>query len=300
MADQSTLYSRWLKGDLSDEERKSIRENGEEDQLKNIINAVDLWESNEINLDDAYQNFTDHKANRKKVKKIIPQRAWLAAASILLVVSSIYLFYSASYTKYTVLNGMNESITLSDGSSVILNDGSFLKHRSGLLSKQRVVHLKGEGLFEVKKGEKFKVYSTVGDVEVLGTQFNVRTWGDKLTVECYEGQVRVSNKKDFVILEKGESVIMTEGKAPEKQIIINILPDWMNNFSQFQDEPLSDVFAELERQYNFTITQMDINKKFTGQVTHENLTGAMESICIPLGLEFNIDQEQKSIVVRNR
>lgn len=298
MADQSTLYSRWLNGELSEKEINELKANGEDAKLENIIKALDLWESEKLDLDTSFAAQLNRRGTTAKFKRIIPRNVWLVAASVALLISCIYLFQTSSHIHHSAANGTNELIALSDGASAILNDGSSIKYKTGLFSKKRKVHLEGEALFKVTKGEKFSVISSNGNVEVLGTQFNVRTWGEKLKVECYEGQVRISNKSQSLILARNESVILEEGINSNKEVIINGQPDWMNGYSQHKDEPISEVFKELERQYDIEIVMGKIEKKFTGRFTHENLNAALESICLPLELEFNIDQEENIVRVR--
>ena len=193
---------------------------------------------------------------------------------------------------------MNQLVTLSDGSSVNLNDGSSIKFNSGIFTNTRKIHLVGEGLFKVTKGEKFTVFSKNGKVEVLGTEFNVRAWGDKLKVECYEGIVRVTKLSQSFTLTQGESVILERGKGSIKVPISNNQPDWANGISTYQDESISEVFNEISRQFDIKIDLKNTNQKFTGQFTHDDLNAALESVCLPLGLEFDVNQEKKITTVK--
>ena len=291
MADQETLYSRWLNGSLSEDEILKLKESGEEFKLNNIIKAVDMWESEDIDLDKAYDRHIEGRKNTTRVRKLITGRSWMVAASILFILASILLLNNS--TDYTSAFGENEIVALSDGTSVILNDGSTLTQMWNPFSKQRAMHLKGEALFKVTKGEKFIVKTEHGNVEVLGTEFNVRTWGNRLAVECYEGKVRVTKSSHNVTLQKGDAVSMIDGVFSSLGNIENVEPKWTNEISAFDDESIRHVFEEMERQFNIDITIGENDKKFTGQFTHSDINAALDAICIPLGLQYEISTDQK-------
>jgi ferric-dicitrate binding protein FerR (iron transport regulator) len=295
MADQETLYSRWLNGELSNEEIQKLQGSGEDFQLNNIIKAVEMWESTDLDLDSAYNQHITRRTKSAKVKKLIPRRSWLVAASIAFLFTCILLFnrtndYSASF-------GENEFVTLADGTTVTLNDGSTLKQKWNPFSKSRTVHLLGEGLFKVTKGDEFIVLTEHGNIQVLGTEFNVRTWGNKLVVECYEGRVKVYEGVQNSILEKGESVIINNGLLNETIQIQHLEPKWLQDISDFDDEAIINVFNEIERQYDINVELSAVDKKFTGQFTHKDINAALDAICIPLGLRYKLDADEKTVNV---
>ncbi len=94
--------------------------------------------------------------------------------------------------------GMNQQLTLTDGTKVWLNAESTLEYPETFEGKpNREVYLKGEAYFEVTKDTEhpFRVKTDALETLVLGTSFNVRAYSKEDTqVTLVEGSVKVSDK----------------------------------------------------------------------------------------------------------
>ena len=65
----------------------------------------------------------------------------------------------------------------------------------------------------------------------------------------------------------------------------------------FEDAPLNSVFMEIERQFNVKFASLKFsNKYFTGGFTNKNLVEALDIVCIPMGLTYEIGSNSKIIV----
>ncbi len=135
------------------------------------------------------------KTSNKKVKKLIPNWMFAAAASIALLFSTVY-YLTGTNESFSTSFGEQLALVLPDGSEVLLNSKSTLSYKkSDWFDGKRTLELTGEGYFKVKKGSTFSVNSTNGNVSVLGTQFNVKTNPSYFEVLCYEGRVQVKTMK---------------------------------------------------------------------------------------------------------
>ena len=114
----------------------------------------------------------------------LPLMRYAAAAAILifLVAASLW-FFTPVTSQFQAANKNARTVTLNEGSQIQLNDGSSLTFKRFRYSDQRVTQLEGEALFSVSSGSPFSVETDKGVVRVLGTIFNVRTWGSKLLVQ---------------------------------------------------------------------------------------------------------------------
>ena len=76
-------------------------------------------------------------------------------------------------------------ITLSDGSSVLLQPNSKLSYPKIFTGNERKVYLSGEGFFEISKNPKkpFFVYANEIVTKVVGTSFRVKAYSDQPDVE---------------------------------------------------------------------------------------------------------------------
>ena len=155
----------------------------------------------------------------------------------------------------------------------------------------REVKFKGEGFFKVKKGSKFRVRSEYGKTMVLGTSFNIYSRDDDYKVTCLTGQVRVVSKsKEKVVLHpKDHAEIVKDGPIDlQKNYNTNVSTAWMNNMFIFTSEEISNVFKEVERQYDVTIRVSDnIDFKYSGYFSKEkSVDDVLSLICKPFGLIF--------------
>ena len=120
------------------------------------------------------------------------------------------------YNKLTTPIGGEYSLVLSDGTKVFLNADSELKYPVEFSDGKRIVDLKGEAYFEVHKDSlrPFIVRMNGAEVTVLGTSFNVNTYGDdgQIYTTLVNGSVRVSSMKN-----KQEEIL-----KPGMQSVMNV------------------------------------------------------------------------------
>ena len=181
-------------------------------------------------------------------------------------------------------------ISLPDNSSVVLNAASAISYRKKNWDEQRTLKLEGEAFFKVAEGHKFDVVTSEGVVTVLGTQFNVKQRDSYFEVTCYEGIVKVTANGNSKKLVAGDMFRLDSGILFESSNS-DTGPQWTENMSTFKTVPFSRVIAELERQYNITITYTGDKRMqlFSGGFSHNNLENALQSITSPLGLKYQMD-----------
>ena len=185
-----------------------------------------------------------------------------------------------------------KSLVLPDNSEVILNSSSLLSYNKKEWDEKRDIVLDGEAFFKVSKGQKFTVHTDAGNVQVLGTQFNVKERSDYFEVQCYEGIVAVTYGNQKVVLTKGKAFRIINGISQDITGFNANKPSWLNDESSFVQVPLSEVIEELERQYNIKIQSdnIDLTQLFTGTFTHKDKNIALQSVTIPLQLSYKIDK----------
>ncbi len=73
-----------------------------------------------------------------------------------------------------------------------------------------------------------------------------------------------------------------------------IQPSWMENESTFKSIPLKYVLAELERQFNVTISTEDVNTEqlFTGTFNNTDIHLALESISTPSQIRYKLEGDK--------
>jgi len=166
--------------------------------------------------------------------------------------------------------GETYQVRLPDGTDVWLNAASSLTYSAQLVSKgKRTVKLEGEGYFEVAKdrAHPFVVQSKGQEVEVLGTHFNINTYGDKnnILTALLEGSVALTAQYTQQLLKPGEQAAVVGdqiqiSKADQEQVL-----DWKNGYFMFNDQSITHVMKVMSRWYNVKVEydQMVPNVRFT-------------------------------------
>ncbi|MCU4177855.1 FecR family protein [Carboxylicivirga sp. N1Y90] len=105
----------------------------------------------------------------------------------------------------------SKTIHLVDGSTVLLNKNSSITYDESF--KDRHVELDGEAYFVVKKDAvPFVVSTKLGDIKVIGTEFNVKTSDTQMEVEVEKGSVEMSINEQVQKLIRGESAVFDKSE----------------------------------------------------------------------------------------
>lgn len=285
-----TFLARWLNDELSDVELTEFKKSEAYKDFEKIAKNSQRFEVPNFNKEKVFKNI-EEKINQPKVVKLMPKWVYAVAASILLFIGST--FFINNSISYKTEIGKSLAVTLPDGSLVELNGNSELTYVAANWEEgNRILDLKGEGFFKVKKGSKFSVHTPEGKIVVLGTQFNVLTLKKYFEVKCFEGKVKVSHKNFKNILIPGTGVSFTKSKVKNLSFE-NIEPNWLNNKYEFKNTPLSVVFKDLGNLYKVSIelNDVDLNEKYTGKLITNNLNKALKAICIPMNIKFRIEND---------
>lgn len=298
MEDQYNLYARWHSGEITDEEYAMLKEKGILEDLEHIRSTTDRWKIPKYNSEAGFDKFkTKHIRPKNNVRKINLYWIGAIAACFALVFFITKTLSLSTGQQLYASNGTTEAIEFADGTAIVINDGSSIKYDQDNWINERKIELIGEAVFQVSKGKPFVVNTQRGTVEVLGTQFNVRSRGGNLYVECYEGSVRVSANDQTTILTAQQSVNVISGKMNEKDVISHSHPLWDRGTSKFYEEDLMSVFDELEYQFDVNIKASNFDRKFSGAFSHDDLDTALRNICKPLGLNYKIQKDQKTVLI---
>ncbi|MBT8179931.1 MAG: FecR family protein [Eudoraea sp.] len=285
------LIKKWLADELSPEEASAFESLEDASFLKDIITDASAFKASHFSKPEDYQIFKDRLRDRdSRSKKVIWIKPLLRIASVFLIGFALYYFlWPNNLTEINTQFGEQLVVALPDESSVRVNAQSEIVFNEKKWASNREVKLEGEAFFDVVKGGRFQVVTPEGEITVLGTEFNVKQRGSFFEVKCYEGRVQVNSGDHMVILEVGDNFRSANGEISTGKNSFNT-PQWTRNISNFQRIAVSEVFAELERQYGVEIIIEEINtdQLFTGGFVHDNLDKALKSITEPLQLDYKI------------
>lgn len=214
-----------------------------------------------------------------------------ATAALLILLVGFYAV-NTTFSKEKVSTGLAEQteLKLPDNSEVVLNADSKLIYSAKNFKHARNLTLKGEAFFDVQKGDDFVINTPNGKIEILGTQLNVFSRGDEFWVSCLKGKVKVSAGKEEQIILPGEKVEMSDHRLVKKvKIDAERTIAWKQGIFYFEDRPLVSIFEAIERQFNVSVKfQGDSNRLITVTFSNKSLQEALEVICIPMNLIYEI------------
>ncbi len=323
----------------------------ENKQFKIISNALSLFESKTSNFNQNDPELTEEELGRLKEKirnyegkqtilrskTLRINRIWLAAACILAIfLIGSWLLVSNKRQKYpdnpnfesvfSTENGSKSTLTLPDGSRVVINSKSKLTYDKSFGENTREVYLEGEAYFDVIRniGHPFIVHTRTLDIKVLGTAFNVRAYKNETSTAAtlVRGAVEVllKNKNNEKInLAPNEKLVVqnaypahdvteTETNSLPQISLLRIVPSaidsgiietqWTKNRLTFEQEKLKDMIPILENWYGvkFKISQTPVlQRRFSCTIENEKLVDVLESFRLSSGLRYKIDNDTVTI-----
>ena len=236
-------------------------------------------------------------------KTISFRRYFQAAAAIIPLLVGIYsVSIFLSNEKMITGNASQIRLTLPDGSLVSLNAGSKLVWNEKKFNHNRLVTLSGEAYFEIEKGGKFIIKTENGTVEILGTKLNVFSREKEFWVSCLTGKVGVETENSSQVLLPGEMAELTS-QGLEKRVLaeVNQTAAWKEGMFYFDDKPLVSIFDEIERQFDVSIQfEGNVNRSITVSFTNKKLEEALDVVCIPMGLNYEVSKNNQVTISDNR
>jgi len=191
------------------------------------------------------------RANASKPPRRTFKTGLALAASLLLTLSIAYQqldFYLADYRSAT---GQQRQIALADGSTVLLNTASAVS--VDFSEQQRLLTLhRGEAFFKVAADSKrpFVVKTDVGEVRALGTAFDVKLQDQQASVTVFEHAVKVTSASGEIkerLAEAEQLLFSADSISPPTHVSLQRAAAWHQQRMVFQDKPLAEVVAELNR-----------------------------------------------------
>lgn len=179
----------------------------------------------------------------------------MAAAAALAVVVVPEISGPETQT-YATAKGERRTVELADGSTVDLNGGARMSVSLGR-DGRRVTLAEGQAVFDVAHDARRPFTVAAGDrtIRVVGTQFDVRRLGGKVSVTVARGAVEVRPADGAAgkayRLHPGQRLDHVEGAAATRVAIAE--PDevlaWRSGRLVYRQQPLSDVIADLNQQF---------------------------------------------------
>jgi transmembrane sensor len=181
-------------------------------------------------------------------------------------------------------------LRLPDGTKVWLNAASSIRYPTGFRGKERRVQITGEAYFEVTHDKEMPFIIDLppnggaggGQVEVLGTHFNINAYEDESSIRTtlLQGSVKVGsrlpiaigravgsggkaegkgqraeNKEQSVVLKPGEQVSLSHSSQLSHPIPVQTeeVMAWKNGLFHFESADIKTVMRQLSRWYDVDV-----------------------------------------------
>lgn len=169
-----------------------------------------------------------------------------------------------AYNYLTIPRGGQFFIKLSDGTQVWLNSESQLKFPVAFVDGEirQVELVYGEAYFDVSpstkhKGAKFKVFNKSQEIEVVGTEFNIKAYKDESNVftTLVEGKVNVNigNRKERLTPNQQLNLNTKTNTTILKSVDVYDEIAWKQGVFSFKRKSLEDIMKVLSRWYDLDV-----------------------------------------------
>lgn len=309
--DIKSLLDLYFKGECTPDEKKYL------ESMFDQLSMHGEFDEKTIDREAVMQRLKGKIDRQIRRERFITLPVMLRVAAAVFLITSVAAFFYYKSTRFsrvqyviiTVPKGQKMKLTLSDGSTVMLNAGSRIRYPEIFNRETRsVTLLEGEAFFDVKRnGEKPFVVETPGtQTQVLGTAFNVQAYQafKEVKVTVMRGKVAVkeagTGEQKPVLLLPDEQVIVNTatGYQTKKHINANESIGWMQGKFLFRNETLMNVALILENSYNVKI---EFNKETTKEIrftANFNSTDSLEKILFAIAKANGITYSIKDKIVR--
>ena len=326
------LIIKFLKGECSSLEEQRILQWLEKPEAKlQFEKLMDKhWENPSIPISDnsdyssllhnIHQRVLTQSISRKNRFQSVAIQSMKIAASLFFAIFTAY-FLSLSWINtdksdaLAVTNLVNRierttnigeklTLTMPDGTRIIVNSESTIQFNSDYGRSDRVIALNGEAYFEVASDslKPFKVEINGFTTQALGTAFNISTRHSSYKVALTEGKVKVRVGTKKVHLTPGQMAFWEPAQKDSEIKVKNFNSEnvtaWKDGRIAFYRKPLGQILKDLETWYGVTIQidkNLDLRQRISGTFENKNLKDILTGLSFSTAFSFELNGKQVTI-----
>lgn len=309
------ILHKFFEGKASETEQNDIKEwlESSPDNHNTLLKERELFDAIMLMNIEEYKDQTAKSNNR--IKHFFREFSKIAAVIAITLLGGWYYFSTAEKVEpvqmqtITVPDGQRININLPDGSNIWLNSGTTIHYPVSFNKKERRVILDGEGYFDISKSEiPFYVETYNGNVEVLGTQFNVSAYSDdkkNYEIALMEGKVKINQKKtpeQQIILTPNHKAILENGDLSVSAIEDYNLYRWKEGLICFKNRSFENILRKIEKCYGTAIVLQNDkvrNRFYTGKFRmSDGVEYALRVLQRDIKFSYERDDENNTIYIK--
>ena len=212
----------------------------------------------------------------------------------------------------TIPRGGQFTVQLSDGTKVWLNSETKIKYPISFVdgNTRRVELIYGEAYFDVSsstdhKGSKFMVLNKSQEIEVLGTEFNVKAYRDEdfVYTTLVEGSVHVNldNTTQELLPNQKLSLDVNSSTMIVSNVDVFNEISWKDGIFSFEEESLQNIMKVLSRWYDVQVTfeNNDLkNEEFIGLLRKDQSLNKIIKTIKDFGIIKSYEFNGKQLILR--
>ncbi len=298
----------------------SIRLSPEEKEKEWGKLQASVYTANAMEEAGGYEEAGRQGRGKSPVHRLLPVMVALAAVGIFIF--GIKVFNESfelrhrkqvmNYTTYTTGIGERRTVTLPDGTNVLLNANSRMDVPADYNQGQRDILLKGDGFFEVAQDHQqpFRVRVNGIVTTALGTSFRVRAYPfeKNIKVMLVTGKVEITHQLKTgapvpVYLVPGEEATLNEGGGEIQKGLFDVgqMDNWKAGRLIFKDATLPEIAKELQNWYGVKVILAGNTAKkihFNGEFDQDkDLRSVMKAIAFINGMKYDLEGVALTITV---
>lgn len=281
------LLERYVRGKCTAEEQARIKEWLEEDTFPTDLELPNAELGEEMLLSLKEEHYSP------KGSRSLRWQHYIGIAALMALAVGTFLIWNrpdpqVKQMVYRAPFGKPTNLILPDSSSLVLQPGSVISYAQHFNSKQRRVKLlSGEVFFDVqhRDNQPFVVSSSSGQIQVLGTRFNVRNLKSSKEMQVVLTQGKISFKDvngKIEVLKPGQELLFDKklGKILRTNVIdTTAVTARKAGILDFNDTPMVEVLELLGNLYGvqFKIS-CKLDRPISGNFTDMPIVKALHLI----------------------
>jgi len=301
------LLSKWLNKTITPEELTRLEKVVDLSNLKITLDRQEAFDLDVKAPEDLWEQFADKvemdtppkKAAIKATEPVIDfkRRLFLFLGILLIAAIGFFIYkYLNDPTRIETAPKEQQRYELADGTVIQLSPGTKVSYFEKNWSEERKVELFGQAYFKVTKGSPFSVRTTSGTIRVLGTAFDIWSFGDYMRVQCFEGkvEVRTNTTGASVELTAGQEVYLNKNTLKTVENINNSDPDWIKENQQiYKQVPVGLVISDIERFHGITVKLEGLNREtqFSGLIPFSSIDETARYLSETMGWQYSLGND---------